>query len=144
MKNRHTQSVRAMRKYCDCELQWHDLCHAVVIFPTQRPRNCSDHENGIVSVIFFAYSINAFFGIACALLCKLEMDHPVTNKLLQNISQTAGQLSYSVFVLHLIVIELTRSWGFLAYVGATLLLSAIIYQNFEKPILLMRPRFRTN
>ena len=94
-----------------------------------------------ISVIFFVYSTNILFGIVCALLYKWESIHPSSSKLFQRVAKLIGQLSYSVYVLHIIMIEFTHSFGFAVYITVTLAVSAVIYSNFEKPILLMRPKY---
>ncbi len=97
------------------------------------------------SVLFFMYALNFGFGVVCAMAFQREKRAPCSNAAFRWVSNLIGSTSYAVYVVHLPVLAIAAKAhiDLVTYMVIVLTLSVAIHQYFERPLLAMRPKYRS-
>jgi peptidoglycan/LPS O-acetylase OafA/YrhL len=96
--------------------------------------------------LYFIF-ISQFLSILLVLFfCNLDL--VLKNKLIQQICNILASQTYSVYLFHLIVMHFLIMANSLminnifVYIFLLLIISSLIYKYFEKPILMLRPKYK--
>ena len=108
-------------------------------------KNIFFNNSGIFTVyfIFLSQILSMFF-----VLIFSNIEFLIRGKIFKNICNTLATQTYSVYLFHLIIMHfLIISNNFLinnlvVYIGILFIVSTVIFKYFEKPILLLRPKYK--
>ena len=108
-------------------------------------KNIFFNNSGIFTVyfIFLSQILSVFFVL---IFCNIEF--LIKGTIFKNICNLLATQTYSVYLFHLIIMHfLIMSDNFLinnlvVYIGILFTVSTIIFKYFEKPILLLRPKYK--
>ena len=108
-------------------------------------KNIFFNNSGIFTVyfIFLSQILSMFF-----VLIFSNIEFLIRGKIFKNICNTLATQTYSVYLFHLIIMHfLIISNNFLinnlvVYIGILFTVSTVIFKYFEKPILLLRPKYK--